>query len=404
MKLLFVPLFGTIWIAINIFFLPFFPWTEGLYRPWLLLQGLAPYRDFLWNRGIVDLAILTGVYKLFGVTPTVYQGLIFALFTLLGLLLYFSLKKKSLNLAILSYSIYITFLFPLFSNAEIEEVLVGIFSLISYFALWKSMEMKNLFPLFIAGVSTGLGYLTKQTSAVLMPISVLYIIFLREKFSFENWKTIVASLSTYVAGLLIPLLAFAFYLLQQGILGDYLYGLYFVATVYQGWAKPWGIVGGVRMIAVYLSIIIPFLFLSDSRNQRMRYLLAAYILGLFVMLLPSYWSYRLVASFPLLAIAAATLIREAKKGIVIVSVIAFIVFFLPFGREYIQFMRDNGFSFGQHLLDYGDNEIAAADWLTQHTKEDEKVFNIANNIIMFNAKRLPHNRYIGGMPIDFLPF
>lgn len=401
----FVLFLGSGWIAVNIFLLPFYPWTEGLYRPWLLLHGLMPYKDHLWNRGMADITLLAAVYTFIGVSPLSYQVVIASLLLLIGFLLYWYLRRTSRPLAETSYGAYVLLLFPLFANAEIEEILVGLFALCTLFSLWEFAKSKKIIFLICAGLFSGFSIVTKQTSGVLAMVTFLFL--------WKQWRNFLI----YIGGMAVPLCVTVVFLWMRGALGDYISSLIFVATVYKEWAKAWGIGGALDMIGIYASVLVPFLFAVNAPTIRanVRHLLAGFIIALFIMLLPSYWSYRLVASFPLLSIALAMVILDAcmvfrkkgmaiKKLLMVACLIGFGGFFLRFGNEYIRFVSDNGFSFGQYLLDYGQNELAAAQWLKEHTSEDEKVFTMANNIIMMRADRLPFNRYVGGMPIDYLPF
>ncbi|MBI5449576.1 glycosyltransferase family 39 protein [Candidatus Gottesmanbacteria bacterium] len=396
---------GSIWITVNIFLLPFYPWTEGLYRPWLLLRGLLPYRDHLWNRGMIDISLLAAVYKIIGVHPISYQLVVAVVFLLTGFLLFGYLRKLSLRLALLAYSMFIVFLFPLFSNAEIEEILVGFFALCTFFSSWELTRRNKPIWLIWAGLFSGLSLMTKQTSGVLILVMVLFL--------WKRWKWI----GLYSLGVLMPVAAVVLFLWFHGALNDYIQGLLFVATIYKGWAKAWGINTALNMIGVYMAILVPFLLIARTSisQSKVKHLLSGFILALFVMLLPSYWSYRLVASFPLLCIGAAFVLLEANTYIKtkgntprkMLFVSAFIVFLISIIRpvnEYRRYILDNGFSPNQYLVDYSENELAAARWLRDNTEETEKVFNMANNIIMMRANRLPFNRYVGGMPIDYLPF
>jgi len=402
-------LLGSFWIVVNIFFLPFHPWTEGYYRSWLILKGLVPYKDFLWVREPLDITFLAWINKLFGLNILNYQMVMFFLFLLISLVLFFFLKKKSLTLALTSYTCYVVFLFPLFLNAEIEEVLVGLFSLLVFFSLWEYTQKRQTWLLWAAGICSGLAMMTKLTSAVIVIISWLYLVLTLKQ------KTKQAVF--YLLGVTIPLLIVALCLANRGALDDFLADLYFVVTLYRKWMKPWGIKDGLMMAGLYLAALVPAVLLHAEKliAKQIRNLLAMFILGLLVMLLASYWSYRLVASFPLLSIVLGVLVLEGyhllrgdkritEKIILVGSLVVFSFLFSRFGQEYLQFIRDNGFAPKQYLFDYGENELKTATWLRDNTSPNEKIFNMSNNIIMVEADRLPDNRYVGGMPCDYLPF
>ena len=387
---------GFAWIALSVFFLPFYPWTEGLFRPWLIINGLAPYRDALWNRGAVDIYLLAAVYKFFGVSPLVYQSVMFVLYAGTAGLLLWGLRRHQ-KLAIVSFVVYVLFLPIFFSNAEIEEVLVGFFALGSFFSLWHFQEKKRVGYLVIAGALAGLAAMTKQTAGIISAVTVLSMLFTR-------------TLAWYLGGVALAVGSVFLFLASQGILDDFWVSMLFVAGVYKGWAKPWGIAEGTALALGLLSLVVPFIFLSRKQTlmpKEISRLLSALVIALFALLLPSYWSYRLVATFPLWCIIAAVVVLESYRLRSVldgVGIALFLVFTFPFARDYVQFIRDNGISFGQYIRDYGEEELTAAAWLRDHTAGETRVFNLANNIILVESERLPHNRYVGGMPIDFLPF
>ena len=409
---------GTSWLFLNIFFLPFYSWTEGIHRPWLILNGLLPYKDFIWNRGIVDLYLLAGFYQLFGISQFNYRIVIFILHTLISSIIILGLFKRSLSLASISYLIYLVLSSILFSNAEIEEILVGFLSLITYLLFWQFIDKKKFFYLFCAGISSGLSFGVKQTSIVLFVVGLGY---LTVDYYLKMKKVLLQyyckRVLIYFLGFFIPILLLLFFFLYKNMLSDYLYQQYFVFFVYSKWAKPWGISEGIRMSAVFLSIIIPFFVIQPKKivKKGELMLILSFTLALFIMLLPSFWSYRLIAALPLFSIVGALYIIEIfnflkrrdsliKTGVICISIVCFSFFFLYFFNGYIQTVRDNGLSFGQVLLDYGQDEEDAARWLATNTSKSDKVFNMANNIIMLKAARLPHNKYIDGMPLDYMPY
>lgn len=409
---------GTSWTFLNIFFLPFYSWTEGIHRPWLILNGLLPYKDFIWNRGIIDLYLLAGFYKLFGVSQMNYRIVIFIFHMLISSIIFFGLYKRSALLASISYVIYLLLSSILFSNAEIEEILVGLFSVITYFLFWQFLDKKKFLYLFYAGIASGLSFGVKQTSIVLVGIGVGYLTvnYYREMrrvpLSYYSKQVFV-----YIIGFFLPILLLLFFFLYNRMLNDYLYQQYFVFFVYSKWAQPWGLSDGIRMSTVYLSIIIPFFVIQSKKivKKGELILILSFTMALFVMLLPSYWSYRLVAALPLFSIIGALYIIKLsdflkhgdslfKAGVICIGIISFYFSFLYFFNGYIQTVRDNGLRFGQALLDYGQDEENVARWLKTNTSKNDRVFNMANNIIMVKSARLPHNKYIDGMPLDYMPY
>src|SRR3989344_4395684 len=116
---------GVAWIFLNIFFLPFQVGTEAMHRPWLILNGEVPYRDFEWIRNPLDLFLVAGVFKLFGIHAFVLRVFSLIMYLVISLTIFFGLRKESLKLAVTAFYVYIILLFPLFMNTQIGEALVS---------------------------------------------------------------------------------------------------------------------------------------------------------------------------------------------------------------------------------------------------------------------------------------
>ncbi|MEK7092037.1 MAG: glycosyltransferase family 39 protein, partial [Patescibacteria group bacterium] len=350
---------GGVWIALNIFFLPFYPWTEGLHRPWLILNGLVPYRDFIWIRTPLDIFLLSLVYKIVGVSEFAYQAVIFVLHLFIGLLLFFGLRTKSLRLAITSYIFYTLLLFPLFINTEIGEILVSFFVLATFFLLLKHTERNKMFWLFLAGITHSLAVLTKQTSFFsVIAVLLWYAVRCSKQSMHCAFKDFLCGVGIYGSGLLLPIAVFWRYLMRTDAFGDFIhFTISFNLFVYSSWSKPWGIVGGSRMIGIFLSILL-FHFTTTSRvvlNQSGRLLLYVLISGLFPALFPSFWSYRLITAFPLISILGGEMILSVRRiiggkkqwSVPKIIVVGFCSVLFLFGlwnfvKEYGIFVKDNG--------------------------------------------------------------
>lgn len=406
---------GLAWILINIFYLPFFPWTDGLYRPWLILHGLVPYRDFMWIRTPFDIFFLAGLYGIFGVKEQIYQITIFFLISAISLLLLFWFPKRQLKMGMIAFIAYIILFFPLFSNSEIGEIIISLFSLLTFFFICRYNGSKKRIYFFLAGLSLGFSVVTKQTSA-LAPLLLIIYLYLSNVKLLKIDK--VKNIFIYFTGLAIPAFLLIIYLLYKNALYDFLYyGIYFNLFIYSKWAQPWGIISSIKIIIVYFSILFPFLILDTRKiiDNKLKLVIFLLIFSLFSSVLPSFWSYRLVSTFPLICIALSVVVLEGyylffkhkknilSKSILIISMIFFLVFFQFFLKDYVQFIKDNGFSFKQYILDYGENETGAIDWLKRNIRGNEKIFNMANNIIMLRSNHLPQNKYVDQIPVVYYP-
>lgn len=410
----FILFFGLVWIFINIFYLPFFPWTEGLYRPYLILHNLVPYKDFVWIRTPFDIFFLGGLYAVFGTSEQVYQTTVFSLILVTSLLLFFGFKNQKSKLGLVSFVVYVILFFPLFINSEIGEILVGLASLLAFFFIYKYNGSRKRVYLFGAGISLGFSLITKQTAVLAAFLLLPYLYWSSAKAA----RTVgIKNILLYLSGLAIPVSFLTIYLWYKNAVFDFLnYAVFFNLFIYSQWAKPWGFASGIKALAVFISIFLPFLILDTRKiiDNRSKFILFLIMFSLLLSILPSFWSYRLVSAFPFVAIALSAVVLTAhslfehkknifKKTIMAISTLFFLVLFYPFLRDYISFINNNGFSWQQYILDYGENETATVDWLKKNIKSQEKIFNMANNIIMLRSNHLPHNKYTDQIPVVYYP-
>lgn len=399
---------GTFWIFLNIFYIPFYPWTEGLYRPYLIVNGLIPYKDFAWIRTPLDIYLLAGIYKIFGIHELGYQILIFSLQLSTSFLIFFGLLRKRFSLACFAYLSYVILLPPLFMNTEIDETLASFFIILTFFILWTYKKRRSSLVLLLSGITSSLTVLTKQTSTAVIIAILVYLIFVH--------KSNIKSLAFYFAGLLIPASILAIFLIIHNAMFDFIYyAFYFNLFIYRQWAQSWGIKDAMLMLGLYFSILTPFVFLKTKSifDDKVKVLLLLITFSLIPSLLPSFWSYRLITAFPLFCIAIAVFVSKGYQALrekpaipkIIIggSSLIFLLFFQYFLGAYIGFINSNGFSYGQYIYDYGDDERNVAVWLRDNTDKKEKIFNMANNIIMLKSNHLPHNKYVDQIPIAYYP-
>lgn len=405
-------LLGTLWIYINIFFTPFYIWSEGVYKPWIFLKGLVLFRDSMWNRAGFDLYLLAGFYKLFGMNVLNFQIFIFLTQAFIGLILFYLVSKKSLKLGLLSYSIYSLFTFLVFGSVnQPAEILLGLFVFLIFYFLWNFLDTRKKINLLLAGIFTGLSLITKQTS-ILIPISAFIILIFN--FRAKSLKYV----GYYLGGTFIPLMLYVLYFGFNHALYDlYFNTIYAPLFPYRQNAPAWGLDEGLRMVAFHVTILLPFLFLKlKNYSLYLKSLLALFVASLFITLLPTFWSYRLISVLPIFSIMVGLFFLEGlrllktkaqilSKGVVIVGFVLFILQFGSYLKENMNYIMDNGgYLKREFLLDsFSENEFKVVDWLKKNTAENERIFNISDNLILFYSNRLPQNKYDCSMCFGFYP-
>lgn len=404
---------GIFGIALNIFYSPFYIWSEGVYKPWLFLNGFVLFRDSMWNRAGFDLYILTGFYKIFGISFLNFQIFIFLAQSLIGIVMFSLLYKKSFLVAIISYVVYSLFAFIVYGSInQPAEILIGLFVLMVFYFYWEFIDKKNIKFLFFAGVATGLSFITKQTSIfILFSTLILLIIYSREKLMKKSFF--------YLIGTAIPVFIYAgYFALNNGLSDLYFNTIYAPLAPYRQNVSLWGWSEGVRIIGLHLAVIIPFIILKTKGIivGSVKAALILFVLSLLPTLLPSFWSYRLISALPIFSIMTAVFLicgyfiirnnREyLRKGIIILGLILLFVQFGVYFNQSTSSISDNGgFVKQDYLLDgYSENEEKVVSWLKENTEEKEKIFNTANNLVLFFSNRFPQDKYDCSMCFGFYP-
>lgn len=410
---------GLAWIALNVFFLQFFAWTTGIVRPWLMLHGYIPYRDFVWMRTPLDLFFLSRWLKIFGVSADAYQLLIYTILIILAISVFFIGYKVSAKLKYIPFLFYVIFLFPLFQNTEIGELLVGLWSLWLFFVLFCYLNKRSNKLLIISGLISGVALITKQNSGALGIGTVGIIIFdciIQKKTIFTSIKKCFY----FTVGFALPVLALILYYSYNKGLNDLVY--YTVSIVLDKYNKkplPDGFSRGDTMWieTAYLVLLIPFLFLWRYTKLSIQkvMLFPIFMVALLPSVLPSFLSYRAFTSFPIVSILVGYNIylfkngqikthRNFKKFLILFSFIVFIACTLRFVNPYISSIQSDGFHFKSFIKDYGEPEYKVAQWIKNNTKKGEKIMSFSSSIVYLLSDRFPTNKYIDPFPYLLYPY
>lgn len=408
-------LLSILWVTANIYFLPFFPWTTGITRAWFVFKGLIPYRDFTWIRNPLDIFLLAQWFKVFGATGEAYQLFIYILLITLTVCIFFLSHKLLPKRPKFAFLFYAIFVFPLFINTEIGEVMIGLLNILAFMAAYRFLQKRSLHLLFLTGFIGGLIFVTKQSS-ITISLAVAFTLFFTYIAEKKSFFQILKVFGIYLTGVFIPFAGFIAYFAYNNALKDYLYySIVFVLGPYSR-LKPYELThgDGLWMAGGLLAIIIPFiLFWRENKlSYQLVILLLSLTLASFFSLLPSFLSYRAFPAFPFISIIAGynillltqKNIANIKKWIVVASFIIFIVLISRYMGEYISFVRENGFSQKQYILDYGQTELNIAQWVKNNTKENERIQNFTSEIIYHRSGRLPKHKYIEPFPFMLTPY
>lgn len=405
---------GSAWITLNVYFLPFFAWTTGVVLSWMILHGLVPYRDLVWNRTPLDLFFLAGWFNFFGSSKESYQAFIYFLFLCITVLVFIMSFRISPKVRIPSLLFFIIFLFPLFQNTEVGEMLIGLFPLLLLAAMYSYMDKRDLRILFLAGAVSSISVITKQTSGgiVLASLGVLFF----DSYIKKSASLLLKSLTYYILGILIPALVFVTYLIYNKALPDFIHGVFGLTNTYLADAVPPGfsLGEGLWIEAAYLGLLVPFVLYWKQTGlsiQKVAFL-ALLIVCLSPTILPALLSYRAFPAFPLAALVAGVDIyilmskksKPAQKFIILLSLTTFIILTSRFINPYISSVKGDGFHYKDYIVDYGEPDYRVAEWIKKNTREDEKIMTSTSWVVYFLSNRMPKNRYMSFEPLLLLPY
>lgn len=400
---------GFIWITFNVYFLPFYIWTAGIMRPWYILHGLVPFKDFVWLRTPFDLFLLAFWYKIFGTNPQSYQLFIFALFLTLALCVFFFPKMLDKKLSFYPFIFFVLFLFPLFQNTEEGEIIIGWLSLLLFVTTFLFLKSQKLLFLFLAGIITGLAIITKQNSSLILfaVIATLLFDWHENKRSFGKTLKHIVLYGVFSS---VPVLLLIFYFFINDGLDDFFYyAVGFVLGQYRG--APINQGNGLQLVLAFAALLVPFIFLKKHLKipNTIPVLLTSLFIALLPALLPSFLSYRAFPAFVMSAIVAGYLIymflnnsTGKTKTIIALSFVLFGVCIWTFLQSYV--VGNTEVKNGQYLKDHGETQYKIASWIQKNTKEDDKIISYGSEIIYLLANRLPQNKYVDPFPYLLQPY
>lgn len=407
---------GVIWLSFNIFFLPFFPWPTGIVRAWLLLSGYLPYRDLTWLRTPLDLFLLGGWFKIFGISGSSYQTFIYAIVLLTGGAIYVIGNKLISNKGFISFLFYAFLLSPLFQSAEMGETLISFFAILLLGFVFLYLDRKNYLLLFISGIICGTILTTKQNAGMVL-LAVGSVVVLDAYFK-KSFKILFKGLLILTTGFSVPVLILVIYYFFQNGLEDLIY--YTVTMIIGDYSRkvmPKGYTLGDGMLIeyAYVSLLVPFAMFYKKIGLSLQKIVFVILLAISLSfsLLPSFLSYRAVTIFPVISIVVMCnilIFQKLKKSylagkfIFIISFILFFIFISRFLNSYFLTIREEGFKFGNLIRDYGENEYKIARWIKANTAKDEKIVNWGSEMIYFLSDRYPKYKYIESFPPLLQPF
>src|SRR3989344_4576764 len=312
-------------ITFHMYWLPFHPWTLGMVRPWFMLQGLIPYRDFVWIRMPTYLFVLTGWYSIFGVSPDAYRAFIMAIIMVTMVLLY-AIKKSCVPVVL--YALWFP---PLFFNTEVGEMLIGLYVVVFVYLFVRFFENNtDTFMLFAAGVVTGLMIMTKQSTACVSFIAITVLFFNMRRRN-ERLPFFVKQVALYGLGsIVVPVMLIIYFAYHYALYDAYYFTVEFLLSSYTSAPVMKG--NGIILAGSLLALIVPVVFPGMKTTWHLLNIsIGGLTLSLLPLLYPSFLSYRAYPLFPLVILASSMLIIQwqittilSRKVLILLSVAMFV--------------------------------------------------------------------------------
>lgn len=191
----------------------FFPYPELVIYPYLTNIGLLPYKQILDQHFPGFMFFPLNLAVLGFTTPHSLKLLALLIVVILHLMLFVVSKKlfKSEKLAIAGNILLILFHPYLEGNVLWIDNFIPLLTLPVFYILADKLDSKRA---FLAGFLLGIAVLLKQVFVPLAVLLALYVFFWRKK---ENISI------SFFAGAFVPAMALLVFLLQKGVLNDFLF-------------------------------------------------------------------------------------------------------------------------------------------------------------------------------------
>lgn len=408
-----------LWVTFNVYFLPFVIWTLGITRPWFIIKGLVPYRDFTWIRTPFDIYLLSFWYRLFGVRGESYQLFVYFLLIAITVSLFFILRSLFAKIYLFVFLFYNLFSFLLFINTQEGEIVLALLNLLIFASILAFLKTHAFKWAIIAGFIGGLIYITKQNSIIVALVSFFTLV-LDVFSSKKSSRHLLSGITAFLLGTSIPIACFLLFFASKNALGDYLYyTIFFIFKVYVPSQSSVSFTfGDGFLIALgFLSLLVPFIVFWRKTKLKIQvvFLISLSLLASLFSLLPSLLSYRAFPAFGFATIVVGydlLILLEGKrksfltaqKLLVIFSFVIFVIFVFGYIKDYVNFIQQNSVKNGQFITDFGGNEEKIAQWVRFHTDKKDKIIDYGNEIIYYTSNRLPANKYMEPLPSVLTPY
>jgi hypothetical protein len=337
----------------------FLPYPEFFIYPYLTNIGLTPYSQILDQHfpGLMFFPI--NLNNLGFLVPSDFRILQIGVVAITHVLLFKTAKSiiKSDKKALLANILYFV-MHPFLEGTVVWiDNFVPLLLLPAFYFLSKETRKREA---FVAGLFLGCSVLLKQVLIPLVFIVTIYVFFFRKK---DNIKNI------FILGTLIPALALLVFILQNGILNDFIYWAgTFNLTAYKEMGRKYATFGQLVAIStIYAPAILISLYGFISR-KRVMLLLSIFLWSTIVFAYARFDYVHLQPSLPfaiLLIISFFSLIPEKLRGHF------FILYLIPLVWVSSRYF---GTSIGSEVKFFGGTEYKIASKIEELTDPGDTIY------------------------------
>jgi len=333
----------------------FTAWPEMLIRPYLMLKGYLPYKDFIMEHNpllLFDIALFNGIFGTGLLQLKIYSWI---LIILTDIILFLVAKKLwNSKVALFSLTFYIPMQLIYDGNGLWFDLVLAPFVLLIFYLL---REKKY----FWSGVIFAFSFLIKQTAFwFIFPISFYFLVDLKKR----NFNRINLLFSGFIIVILIFLTVLAFF----GIAFHYFrwaidYGIFILPKSQAVTRLP-----SIKEFLVYFSpyfIFIPFFILKKGKEKDLIFWSFFSLLGVF----PRFELFHFQPSIPFISMVLGLVFFSYWKNKVIrlILMFYFTLFLILFGKIAAREWREED-------RFWGENERKIALFVKSKVKEDEKIY------------------------------
>lgn len=296
---------GLIFHALILFRLIFFPYPELFIYPYLVDQGLLPYKQILDQHfpGLMFLPI--NLHSLGMLTPNIARVWLVTVVLLTQIILFLITKKitKSSNIALLSSFLYLIWQ-PFFEGWILWiDTFLPLFYLPAFYFTYQALTERNIRAVFLSGLLLGLGLLFKQVTSPLI-VLVFILIWIR----YKDFKI----LTFYLIGIFPVPVLMCLYLISIGVFSDFWYwAVVFNLTTFAKFGRKLPFLSeGLRMVTVYTPALLSLML----KDFKLGVTLLVFILGSLASIYARFDFIHLQPSLPFVALGTALIFDRLKSS------------------------------------------------------------------------------------------